>query len=492
MKKIILCAGALMVGTFAFAQVSGASQAGTAASLPGAPSSANVGESVQNGNDNKVRVRQAGTSQSVLTNQNDGLGTGGNLGQIIQTGSVSSLSGELNLAELNQSGSNNISLTEQQGDQNNAITNQGQNDLESADNKARIQQGDGNLAESNFAAIDQDGTGNEATTYQTYDNNDAWTKQVGEENLSYIRQNGGPDGSTGHIAQVDQEGDGNLSLVNQSGQGGRNQAYTRQLGDNNVASQTQNTIAMSGGEGEGAMINQGDSALFANVGATLNNPQNNGNLYSALQGLDDISNGPLNAGSTSGIAFQIQTGKMSEAEIHQFGDGTASNYAEQRQEGWDQDALIVQNAYGSVTSGNNYAKQHQRDDNNDAAISQSGADHKAYQFQDGKRNLALSTQRGNGGNKVNTYQFGNDNKVTTAQKGIDNRALVVQRSGQSYVVEQNLAGGFSQGGNQADIMQLGPNGNFATDGMNCMFMDELTPGTTPDISLEIGDICPDC
>ena len=153
MKKAILCAAALMFGTMAFAQVSGAPTASAVPALPGAAANANTGESIQNGNDNKVRVRQAGTSQSVYTNQNDGSGSGGNLAAVQQTGLVNPTSGIANLAEVLQSGSANQSTTLQEGDYNNAVTRQGQNDDSSARNKAWIRQGTGQQAESNHAAI---------------------------------------------------------------------------------------------------------------------------------------------------------------------------------------------------------------------------------------------------------------------------------------------------------------------------------------------------
>jgi hypothetical protein len=499
MKKVILGASAMLFCTIGFAQVTPSVTSGsqpaarTVSALPGAAATANAGESYQNGNDHKVQVRQAGTNQTVYTEQNDGDGAGGNLASVMQTGSVSSVSGAENAAEVIQQGTANESTLIQQGDRNNAITEQGLTDLESTGNKARIQQGNGGGSEDNTAAIRQDGDYNEANTFQTWDNNDAFTIQDGESNKSMIVQNGGGENLAGQEALAEQYGDRNESSIAQGGAGGRNVANTIQDGDDNHAKQTQNTIAASGMLAETALINQGNEATFAGVGSTLNNMLDNGqNLYDELDAVDNITNGSFNPGSQGGIAFQTQNGKMSAAEIHQFGSGSqAGNYAEQYQDGWNQNALIVQNAYGNSNGGDNYARQEQHVDNNDAAIAQNGRGNKAFQYQTDRRNMALSTQRG-AGNLVNTYQFGNDNKVTTAQRGQSNAALVVQRGGQSYVASQNIPGGNPNGNNQIDVYQGGPTDDFSNM-IDCGFDMPMDPMVIPEVpTLTIGDICPDC
>jgi len=485
MKNVILCAAALVFGTVAFAQVGGAPTANTPVTNMSANPNANIGESVQTGNENKVRVRQAGSRNSVYTNQDDGSGTGGNLGIIMQTGDVGPLSGFANAAELRQSGSVNESTMVQAGNRNNAITLQGQGgapgDDASSGNKARIQQGSG-LAEFNFAAIEQNGATNQATTVQGFDNNDAYTIQDGDRNGSMIVQNGGPDDTAGHNALNEQYGNDNQSAIDQRGAGARNNARTIQVGNSNQAKQIQNTIASNGAQGEKGLINQGDDATFQNVAQTLDNQ----NLYTELSAISNINFGGNGGTSTGSVAYQTQNGKMSAAEIHQFDDGiSGGNYAEQLQDGWNQDALITQNAAGNAT-GNNYARQEQHNDNNEAAIGQVGINNKAYQFQDGKRNLALSAQAGNG-NLVNTHQFGNDNVAHTEQRTVGNRALIVQRGGQSYSSSQIGRR------NQVDALQLGPNGNFDTDGVICDFDMEIPYDMDFDVpDLTIDNICPDC
>tara|TARA_R100000935_G_scaffold9625_1_gene19552 strand:- start:34721 stop:36193 length:1473 start_codon:yes stop_codon:yes gene_type:complete len=490
MKKLILCAAALAIGTMGYAQVSGAPTADeTKVVNNSADAQANKGLSIQTGDDNRVQVRQAGTNQSVYTEQSNGTGTGGNLARIRQTGDVTGLSGQLNAAEALQIGTDNQTTVYQGGDRNNAITRQGLTDNASANNKALVIQGTGEQSEDNFAAIDQDGSGNQASTTQQHDNSSAYTIQSGIDNKSMIVQNDTEEDAGGNEAFNEQYGERNESSINQRG-AGFNDAYTIQEGNDNKAKQVQNTIAMAGGQGESAIINQGNQAAFALVGESLDGNNGNGNLYDALNTVDNVTNISQNDLSFGGIAFQTQLGKMNAAEIHQFGsESEGSNQAEQHQEGWNQDALIVQNAFGVNAGGGNYARQEQYDDNNEAAIAQNGINHKAFQYQDGKRNLALSTQRGTTGegNLLNIHQFGNDNYATSKQRGGANATLIVQRGGQSFMAEQVGEG------NQIDALQLGPNGNFATDGVDCSFDEPMDPTmdyTVPGFNLD--DVCPGC
>lgn len=486
MKKVILGAAALLMCAAVNAQVTDtkgatSSNSTVVAAKAGAAVDANTGESIQNGDDNRVMVRQAGARMSVRTVQNNGSGTGGNLAQVWQTGEVMpGPSGLENAVEVLQSGSLNESTSIQEGNYNDALTRQGQNDDASSGNRALIRQGTGNQAENNFAGIDQDGTDNQAQTQQTYDNSDAWTQQVGNRNWSRINQNAGPNGSDGHLASVEQDGDDNASDVMQSGAGARNSATAVQVGNGNYAKQTQTTDAVQGGVGNSALANQG----YGSISAPLI-----GSIWSGqLLAVDDVANGAFSGdGSFAGIAFQNQSGSENTAESHQFGaDGVDGNYSEQNQGGSNNDAFVVQNAYGNPAGGANYARQDQDSNatNSEAGIAQNGFNHKAYQRQSGDDNNAMSTQRGNG-NIVNTYQDGDSNRATTAQRGADNQILLVQRGGHSYGVTQNLPNGTPVGsphaGNVVDVLQLGPDGDFSTDGIDCVIPDAMTPMDTPDM-----------
>ena len=495
MKKVILSAAALLIGAVSFAQISGAPTAQTVTALPGAATTANAGESIQNGNNHKVQVRQAGTNQSVYTEQNDGSTVaGGNLAAVYQTGDVNPPSGVENAAEVLQSGATNESTTIQQGDYNNAYTAQGQNDDASTGNKARIQQGNNEQAEGNYAAVEQDGSYNEASTLQRWDNNDALTIQDGEYNKSMVAQAAAPDGSSGHAALTYQLGESNESSIDQSGAGARNRALTNQVGDNNHAKQIQTTTATEGMTGNQGSIYQGYVGDV--IGGGQDYPLYDEILIDQVLPLDSYGGSTFQPSSSYAVAFQTQNGKEQRANIDQYGGSEdAYNYGEQEQaSGWGNDAYMLQEQEGA---NGNYAKQYQAGDNNQVGLAQYGSGFKSAQTQIGHRNNAMAMQQGED-NLLNMHQRGNDNAATSAQQGIANATLIVQRDGQSYVAQQNLGTGggpsFGAGGNnQIDALQLGPNGDFSTDGILCDFDPEMPPMVIPDVpTLTLDDICPDC
>ncbi|MGM0932877.1 MAG: curlin [Bacteroidota bacterium] len=493
MKKVMLSAAALMIGAIGFAQVSGApeatSQDPTVVPNNSANTQANKGKSEQFGNDHRVRVRQAGTKQSVYTMQADGSGTiGANRAEILQSGTINTNSGRKNAADVYQSGDENLSLTIQEGDRNNAITRQGQTDDASARNQAFIRQGNNGNAEDNYAAIDQDGEDNQAKTIQTYDNNDAYTDQDGDNLRSRIQQIAAPDGSEGHWAFVDQQGDGSESWVLQEGAGARNYAHTAQDGESNYADQYQTTQATSG-DANRARIAQGINVPYTTVGFNSEMDDLRDDTY-------DVDGTPHNTSlfSKGAQAFQRQDGDDNQANIGQYGVEAfgIGNYAYQNQEGDDNNSFIVQDLFGPSNGGGNKAQQMQDGDDNNAGIVQSGKGHKAGQFQYGDDNIALTSQKGKR-NKAFTFQYGDDNWVSTAQRGHDNKIVVSQYDGQSYIAEQNLIHHPQAGGNQIDVVQ--------TDGSQSINdwlaeeceIDMLTPQTwTGTPSPSTPDICADC
>ena len=489
MKRLIFSALAFCVASFTYGQVTDsegdvAPTSSQVAALPGAAADANTGTSIQNGDDNRVRVRQAGTRQSVYTNQNNGDGTGGNLARIMQTGEVQAGSGVENFASVMQSGSENQSTVQQEGDFNNAYMAQGQNDAGSSGNRGYIRQGDGQQAEANYAAMEQDGADNQATIYQTFDNSDAWTRQNGEANKSEIWQNAGPNQTDGHEAWNLQDGDRNESYVNQSGAGARNRAAAAQDGDDNQARQVQTTSAGAGGTGNFAGISQ----VYGYISSV---PLYNGLLNSIID-RTGFSFGFFSGGQSFGAkAYQQQSGEGQEAYIIQL-DGTAdvSNYAEQNQSGEYNDASILQTANSGEAW--NYAKQYQNGENNYAGAGQGGDGNKVLQTQMGDGNFAESSQRGDY-NLLNMHQRGNGNAAIADQAGTGNVGLIVQNGGQSYLLQQGLDPFGTGMGNQADILQLGPDGDFGADGIDCYFdmpVDIPALGNVP--SFDLPDICPDC
>ncbi|KJJ38290.1 hypothetical protein [Aequorivita vladivostokensis] len=487
MKKVILGAAALMIGAIGFAQYTpdAPGAAGTIGNNSSS-STANTGESIQNGDNQKVKVRQVGTEQSAASYQDNGAGIGSNQAFIKQIGSVTGTSGYLNRAEVHQKGSTNESTQLQEGDNNSSLVNQGMTDMASADNKVWARQGTNEQAENNSLEVNQDGDRNESRTLQTYDNSEALVNQMGDDNAADIKQRAFSNGTEGHAAEVNQDGDRNQALIDQTGLGARNEATTIQFGDDNSSYQIQVATSSTAGEGNNALVTQGDGSTTTQIETDL--------WTNGLLTVDDIDNGSFNPGSDGSIARQEQYGTNNAVEAQQFGEDNQSyqiqgNFLSGSSDG--NRALVVQNAYGSPAGGGNNAAQVQLGDDNDAAIGQNGNDHTALQVQIGADNVAMSTQRGQN-NNANVWQFGNDSWATTAQRGECNNAFITQYDGQSYSVEQNLADGMPFGHNQADILQQGPNGT-QVDGLYECDLPDVDPGTySPIGDLGLTDICPGC
>jgi len=457
MKKVILSVVALAVASVSMAQSpatndTGAREAVQVAQIPGSAMGANTGESIQNGANNAVQVRQAGTSQSTLTDQN---GTA-NLARVMQTGNVNgnqALSGQLNFAEVEQTGFNNQSTIFQEGDYNNAMIDQ------------------------NAATIEQDGEDNSAYTLQTWDNSDASTVQSGTGNISEIGQNAGPEDSQGQFAIVSQTGNDNQSRVEQdnaAGSDARNVALTTQLGDNNLAEQIQEA---EGSVGNRAQINQGTNG-------TVTVSSDAFTRLGDVSGFDgSVGNFLVVENSESGVAFQNQSGDDNDALIAQASSEAGSNNAAQIQDGNENSAFISQSFF-AVGGTDNVGRQMQTGNNNAASLNQDGADHASLQDQWGDDNTAVASQAGMGNNS-NMFQVGIGSYGRTLQHGENNVALLTQRDGQSYTIRQN-EGVFTPGagGNQADILQEGPLGTGTQNGFIQVTAQGVTaPHTVSSFSL---------
>ena len=497
MKKVILGAAALLFAGAIYAQqgtadIKTATDGSSAVDVTREAALAqtggffnNTGKSVQEGTDNKVYVGQAGSWNSAATDQANGSGTGGNQARIWQTGNVLPDSGFSNIATTYQRGTENQATSKQEGDYNSALVKQGAKDDGSSGNRAYINHGIAEQGESNYAMTEQDGTDNRSKTVQVFDNNDARTIQEGDSNMADIRQNAGPNQSAGHTALVEQYGDENASRVRQEGSA-RNNAHSAQAGNRNKSNQNQSSDAASG-VGNKGVVAQGTDPVNSQVNSAF--------IYMDAN-VDDLSNGTANflSPSDDNKALQNQAGENNSGYIGQWGDGDG-NYAEQNQNGKDNKATAIQNATGNSNGGNNMSKQDQYDDNNEAMLAQNGFNHSAWQRQSGGDNFVASTQRGNS-NLVATYQVGapgKGNAAHTAQRGQDNQILLVQKEGfyggNSYIVEQGLAGN-PHSGNEATILQLGPaGGDIETMGANhpgCTFEEQelVMPGGVGSFDLE--------
>jgi len=456
MKKVILSAAALMCGAIMFGQTPLPTQV---TPNPLAPVGANAAEANQTGNGQLLKIKQIGYFNSAKTTQGDGTGAGMNEALIDQLGG-NLIPGKGNTGEVKQLGTENEGAIVQKSSDNKARVDQGQTDHGSSVNKARIEQGVVHglnaVGTGNVGYIAQDGVDNSAKTIQINDNNDAWTDQDGNHNQAQIRQtstnaptsNTATTGDEGQTAKVVQHGNINASWVDQDGRGAGNEAYTTQVGNNNIAVQKQ----------------------FSTVDWLLH-----GNTAT-------IEQGPLGHLSNYAYATQDQEGINQDATIKQYnGDIDSRNRARQYQRGNANDAKITQTMDNSG-HGMNYANQDQNGVLNDADLVQNGKNNKAYQVQHGNRNKVDSDQHGNG-NKLNTYQYGDKNYALTQQNHDYNAALIVQYDGQSAVLTQS---GYD---NSANIFQAGPNGGHE---LLCVFPEFGGHPDYTDPVLEVLPVCQDC
>lgn len=458
MKKMLLSASALVFGGVVLAQTSNQAAAIDAAKTnPWAGSQANYGVSEQYGNNNKVRVRQAGQNQEVYTFQADGKGKGGNLASVTQ---ISMPGDKPNYATSVQVGTKNEATTLQVGKLNTSGIYQGLKDPASSKNKAFVDQ---NGTKKGNSTISQDGKSNIAASKQRGKKQSSSIAQEGNKNEAYVYQLEGA-----HKARVSQVGNSNFSTVHQEG-AGVNKAATYQTGGKNLAFQYQKSVL--DGAANGAVIVQGGDA-----------PDDDGvtNKFGAYKNaLKNYT--PSSANTVNNQAGQFQTGNGNGALAVQFG---TKNSAQQIQKGDDNAAVIGQDGV------HNYANQLQKGNGNAAGILQLGKHNKVYQRQYGNDNFAVSLQEGSR-NLVNTYQEGNQLVALTAQSGSKNQALVVQKgnAGQVYGVVQ------SGNGNIADIMQLdgASCGDFPANEVKCEFPDIKVlkcPIDIPDIDIKAP--CPGC
>lgn len=484
MKKVMLSAAALLIGGFAFAQITpGTPDQAVRITNHSSNSDANTGEAVQDGNDQRVYVNQVGRKQSAAVYQSNGTeGTGGNRAWINQVEDAMFYSGYKNAAVVNQMGTDNHSMVMQSGKNNSVITTQGNSDSDhSSGNRMIIQQTHiGHPVESlianNKVEAAQFGKDNQLRVRQDHKNNNLLTSSNGKANKIDVLQRSTGYYSEGHAAEIDQLGDRNEAFLRQEGMGAGNDALVWQRGKRNVSVQQQ-TATETSGSGNNAFVNQGAMAPVSDLGIAT---------VGKLEAVDNsIFSGSDNFVSHDAIAIQNQEGEGNIVETNQNGKG---NHSLQKQQGVENVGVVFQNATGTVY-GYNTVHQQQTGNFNDAAIAQKGSDHQAWQRQIGNKNKMVSTQRGTE-NLTSAYQKGNNNVAYTAQAGHHNKIAISQYDGQSFSVKQNL--GFGGGAdNQASILQQGPGGTNANI-YQCDVTRLSGPDYVPVPTVNIPDLCPGC
>ncbi|WP_055435844.1 hypothetical protein [Lacinutrix algicola] len=403
----------------------------------GALMAQNTSNSTQSGEDQRVYVRQAGTALMSTVDQSNGSGDGYNLAKIWQRG-------DQNTSGVTQLGTNNQAsvlqgITFPEPNNNTVTVNQGTNNDASLDNKAYVEQHGGNNSQT---TITQDGDANEAYSHQDGVMGNVDITQNGSTNASAVWQNFGDYTATGNAATMDQSGTSNNSYAVQNGNG--NTLSSTQSGMGNKSDQSQNSIGAAAG-----------------------------------------NNATVTQSSSGNKAKQVQVGGGNSANAVQHavtGPGV-NNYVEQNQIGNDNTAYSDQDGDGGRV------RQDQTGNDNNATVNQyaAGAGNAVYQRQMGSNNTITSGQFGGAGNLASTYQD-DLNMGSTSQTGNDNQALLVQKSqgglGHMASIIQN------GDRNMADVLQLGPGGDFSADGEQCDFQaPEILNCPTPLPEISIGAPC---
>ena len=377
MKKVIICASALLASSLALAQTPQevAKKTKKPQELSEAREGSNFSQIDQIGIYSESEVYQQGTENASYIDQT------GNATQYDRRNrvGVQQLSGDVltsstNYSDVTQNGSYNWTYVDQYGDNHESFAN-----VKGYGNDIYIYQGDDEVRNSEklYADVTQTGDWNYIEVYQE-----------GEEQVSLVNQyskEGVDDGNDAYQEQGYSLADkGNTGIINQAGT--LNEANQRQENE-------------TGNQGNYAQIDQGKIET------------------------KDLA--------TESFAEQLQDGSGRKAFISQRLEG---NEADQMQTGTDNTAIAEQNgALNRTTGGYNFSIQDQEGDRNKATVKQPGVFNTSYQQQIGKDNTAWTVQQfgDQEGNLASTLQDGRKNNAITKQGAHGNVSWVDQNGGWS-------------------------------------------------------------
>ncbi len=373
MKKVIICAGALLCGAAMFAQdnkVTG-TQHDTGAST--------------------VDAYQAGKENNAAINQNDGTKLVSNSDQY----------GEGNKVVVDQTGTENTSDIIQEGGEVN-FAKVDQMDL---GNMSTIIQGTGMAAVNNRAVVTQSGSsdvslGNESMITQTYDQSKAVVDQTGDQNMATVTQVGKPN----------QPGAPNMRFP-------RNEVDIDQIGERNTAITMQESYDVSMGKNWAKVYTEGsDNLAWVKQAATQENKAS------------------INQNSVFAEAFIEQTSDGNTATIDQKADdadltaGTGDVAYVLQMGGTGNSALVKQESVEPYGNPGSYAYVEQDGSDNSVKVDhQSGRGQEAWVRQEGSDN---STKLNQGANSqyADILQMGAGNSVDLSQ-GIHQQDAWITQNG---------------------------------------------------------------
>ena len=312
---------------------------------------------------------------------------------------------------------------------------------------------------------------NQSEVAQTGDDNEATIEQLGQNNVSDLRQerrSGWPvvtSALDGNLYELHQEGSGNVSKLGQNW--GSSEAYVNQVGDNNQLTSSSTFSNSNNYYGESGFAIQGGSVLELDQIGDENVAGINQRAKDNYADIDQVGNknevdvfqysfGGVAPPAFGNDAFVQQTGDENSTVITQSGDmGSSgrSNTASVAIDG-DQNTTRV-DQYGNQNSASmsvghpNYAPSNYM---NDVKMSQTGDNNTAaFGLQMGNNNMVDIDQAGDNNWSEFSIKYGSENEANIDVDGNGNRSRISISTHWGYMSSRNTI----------DLVQDG-DGNYAS------------------------------
>lgn len=398
-----------------------------------------TGKIRQTGDGNTARITMGSTrwespslTQTGNGNSFDGVLNSGyfaNPSDVVQNGNNNTITGKfgggMNLSTIiSQTGNRNaVRALDGVSEAVNVLQSGNENHFDSKNVKARpdqytraIQDGQRNKGaiEGQFGSVlvKQTGSDNQAKATGRAPTLEAWA------NTATIDQNGSNHNATqkifGGVSNISIDQDGTGHKANQE-MNANMIASIQQVGTSHKAEQIAGDAYLKGGTDSTLTINQSGSKNFARQLGYANN-----------------STQTITQTGTNGVAGQYINSGSATLDIDQKGD---SNYAVQYSQnaGATGSTLKIEQ---SATSSKNYANQYNDGGNNDLLIKQNGSGHYALQQFIGSNNSSVIDQSGMN-HRAELYITGNDNNLNVTQQGVgQNFAMTRKGNGMTLNITQ--------------------------------------------------------
>ena len=380
---------------------------------------------------------QTGSNNNATVNQ-DGTGTQGNLGEIIQQGNTNT-----GTVTQSQAAKNGVAMIFQGVEPAPVVDVMGNNATINQDISTRAFAITKQLSNGNIANVDQSGVNSlDNKSYITQGDGTNVTGQAG--NFALVSQNGGSGGlSSGNSATVTQTSNGDQTTIRQSNGSQDNIAFVNQVSGTGSDARIDQLYTSSSNKASITMYGDFHGSLISQQSASSNNEAT-------------VTQGNASSASDHGVAYIYQvTGASS---------GTATINQNQTTGGSYNSAQIVQTGSSGTTVGN-LATLTQEDSYNKAGLVQTGTGSNTATFgQTGSYNVIGGPGgAGAGGIANSAVQDGFKNSMTVTQTAATgtmaahNTAMLSQTGDMNILTVNQTVGAGAVAGNMATATQTGMN-----------------------------------